>query len=123
MPLPFGLANLAFAVTNVNFFIYLGSSVVGLLPSQFILCYVGSTLKSMSDVLVNESTAKTGWLVFLFQLIIACFVMYYILTLAKLEMEKHINIDDKTTENDSINSNSCESLNNEFQSTNKLLDV
>lgn len=92
MPLPFGLANFAFAITNVNFLTYLISSIIGLLPSQIILCYVGSTLKSMSDVIVNASTAKTAWLVFIIQLIIACFVMLWILNMAKLELNKHINI-------------------------------
>jgi protein maelstrom len=56
MPLPFGLANALFAVTDVDFFIYILASVIGLVPSQLILCYMGSTLKSMSDVLANEKT-------------------------------------------------------------------
>lgn len=107
MPLPFGLANLAFSVTNVNFSTYIISSVIGLLPSQLILCYVGSTLKSMSDVLVNENTAKTGWIVFLIQLIIAFFVMFYILRAAKLELHKHIRIEENKVDND-ISNNSDE---------------
>jgi len=99
MPLPFGLANLAFAVTNVKFGIYILASAVGLLPSQLIICYMGSTLKSMSDVLANESTAKTASFVFVFQLIIAIFVMYYILHAAKIELQKHIDNDNKIDEN------------------------
>lgn len=123
MPLPFGLANLAFAITNVDFSTYLVSSVIGLLPSHLILCYVGSTLKSMSDVLINENTAQTGWLVFVLQLIIACFVMYYILNLAKTEMEKHINSDKEINENDTdTNELINDTASNEF-SINKLLDV
>jgi len=93
MPIPFGLANLAFAITKVNFLTYLLSSLAGLLPSQLILCYVGSTLKSMSEVLANESTTKTASFVFVLQLIIACFVMYYILTAARAELQKHIDND------------------------------
>lgn len=91
MPIPFGLANTLFAVTEVNFKIYILASVVGLIPSQLILCYMGSTLKSMSDVLANEKTAQTAYFVFLVQLVIAIVVLYYILSLAKQELEKHLN--------------------------------
>ena len=91
MPIPFGLANALFAVTEVNFKIYILASVVGLIPSQLILCYMGSTLKSMSDVLANEKTAQTAYFVFVVQLIIAVVVLYYILNLAKQELEKHLN--------------------------------
>jgi len=91
MPLPFGLANALYAVTDVDFRIYILASVIGLIPSQLILCYMGSTLKSMSDVLANEKTAQTAYLVFIIQLLIAIIVLYYILNLAKMELEKHMN--------------------------------
>lgn len=91
MPLPFGLANALYAVTDVDFRIYILASVIGLIPSQLILCYMGSTLKSMSDVLANEKTAQTAYLVFIIQLVIAIMVLYYILNLAKMELEKHMN--------------------------------
>ena len=99
MPIPFGLANLAFAITNVNFITYILSSVVGLLPSQFLFCYVGSTLKSMSEVLANDSTTRTATVVFTIQLIIACFVMYYIFSAARIELQKHIDHDENINEN------------------------
>jgi protein maelstrom len=90
MPIPFGLANTVFAVTDVCFRKYLMASVIGLVPSHIILCYMGSTLKSMTDVLVNENTAKTAYLVFVVQMIIAVLVMYYILKAAKHELNKHL---------------------------------
>ena len=93
MPVPFGLANAVFAVADVNLFKYILASVVGLMPSQLILCYIGSTFKSMSDVLVNQNTGRTATLVFLVQLVIAFGVMYYILKAAKIEINKHLNIE------------------------------
>ena len=51
---------------------------------------MGSTLKSMSDVLANESTAKTATFVFFIQLVIAIGVMFYILQAARNELNQHI---------------------------------
>lgn len=90
MPLPFGLTNTLFSVTDVGFKKYMIASTIGLMPSELILCYMGSTLKSMSDVLVNEKTAKTAYLVFIVQLFIAAGVLYYILKAAKKEINKHL---------------------------------
>ncbi len=124
MPLPFGLANFAFAITRVDFFTYLTSSMIGLLPSQIILCYVGSTLKSMSDVIVNASTAKTAWLVFIVQLIIACFVMLWILNMAKLELNKQISINEiDKAESGTHNGNGSKIDSSDLKSTKLLLEV
>lgn len=106
MPIPFGLANALFAVTDVQFSRYMLASIIGLIPTQVIICYMGSTLKSMSDVLANESTAKTATFVFFVQLVIAIGVMFYLLQTARIELNKHI-----------IKSN----LNNNSSSNNLLL--
>lgn len=90
MPIPFGLANTLFAVTDIDFKKYMIASIVGLIPTQIILCYMGSTLKSMSDVLANESTAKTATFVFFVQLVIAIGAMFYILQAARFELNRHI---------------------------------
>lgn len=90
MPIPFGLANTIFALTDIDFRKYILISIAGLVPTHLILCYIGSTLKSMSDVLENDSTARTASFVFVLQLILAVVVMYYLLHAAKLELDKHI---------------------------------
>lgn len=90
MPIPFGLANTLFSVTDVQFKKYMIASLLGLMPTQLILCYMGSTLKSMSDVLLNDDTAKTASLVLIVQIIIAIGAMYYILNAAKHELDKHL---------------------------------
>lgn len=99
MPVPFGLANTLFSVTDVDFKKYMIASIIGLMPSELILCYIGSTLKSMSDVLVNEKTAKTAYLVFIVQLFIAAGVLYYILRAAKTEINKHLENNEFTSPN------------------------
>lgn len=99
MPVPFGLANTLFSVTDVDFKKYLIASTIGLMPSELILCYIGSTLKSMSDVLVNEKTAKTAYLVFIVQLFIAAGVLYYILRAARNEINKHLDNNDFKSSN------------------------
>ena len=90
-PIPFGLQNAIFAVSvnHIELFyyhniiiIYLiislqGSSIgipqymlataLGLLPTQVINVYLGSTLRSMQDVLTDDNTATTGYIVFSIQ--------------------------------------------------------
>lgn len=43
------------------------ASALGLLPAQIINIYLGSSLRSMQDVLEDRSTAATGYVVFCFQ--------------------------------------------------------
>lgn len=43
------------------------ASALGLLPAQIINIYLGSSLRSMQDVLEDRSTAATGYIVFCFQ--------------------------------------------------------
>ena len=40
------------------------ATVVALLPTELINVYVGSTIRSMEDVLNDEGTALTGYIVF-----------------------------------------------------------
>lgn len=46
---------------------YIAASATGLFPTQVINVYLGSTLRSMEDVLTDDSTASTGYLVFAVQ--------------------------------------------------------
>lgn len=109
MPIPFGLANALFSVTDVQYRKYIVVSTLGLLPTHLIITYMGSTLKSMTDVLANESTARTASLVFIAQLFIAVGVMYYLLNTAKHELDKHLD-----------NKNGVSSVNNDLDKTDLL---
>jgi protein maelstrom len=51
-------------VSNINTKEYIIATVFGLFPAQIINVYLGSTLRSMEEVLSNKSTAATGFIVF-----------------------------------------------------------
>lgn len=92
VPLPFGLANTLFALTNVGYLKYILSSCIGLIPSQLLTCYIGSTLKSLSDaILVNSKAAKTASFIFIVQFIFIFIFMFYLFKLARAEFEKQLN--------------------------------
>ncbi|KAF4527924.1 hypothetical protein B566_EDAN016586 [Ephemera danica] len=52
-PIPFGLQNTIFAVSSVSPCVYLTASMSGLLPTQLINVYLGSTLRSMEDIVIG----------------------------------------------------------------------
>lgn len=45
------------------------ATALGLLPTQIINVYLGSTLRSMQDVLTDDNTASTGFVVFSIQVL------------------------------------------------------
>ncbi|KPI97179.1 Transmembrane protein 64 [Papilio xuthus] len=65
-PIPFGVQNTIFAVSEVGGCSYHVATLLGLLPAQVINVYLGSTLRSMHDVL--HESHLTGYIVFAFQL-------------------------------------------------------
>ena len=48
---------------------YSAASAVGLGPTAILNCYMGSTLRSMEDVLSDGSNATTGYIIFAIQVI------------------------------------------------------
>ncbi|XP_057323814.1 transmembrane protein 64 [Microplitis mediator] len=85
-PIPFGLQNTIFAVSNISGLRYHIASAIGLLPAQLINVYLGSSLRSMQDVLQDKSTAATGYIVFCFQIIIGVSLMVYVVQKARREL-------------------------------------
>ncbi|XP_037904596.1 transmembrane protein 64 isoform X2 [Hermetia illucens] len=69
-PLPFGLQNTIFGISSVDAKSYHLGTLLGLLPAQAINVYLGSTLRSMHDVLNDHKTAITGYIIFAVQLLI-----------------------------------------------------
>ncbi|XP_003489679.1 transmembrane protein 64 [Bombus vosnesenskii] len=86
-PIPFGLQNTIFAVSNMGGIRYHIASALGLLPAQIINIYLGSSLRSMQDVLEDRSTAATGYIVFCFQILIGISLMVYVLQKARRELQ------------------------------------
>lgn len=46
---------------------YVGASALGLFPTQLISVYLGTTVRSMEEVLVDENTAHVGYGVLILQ--------------------------------------------------------
>jgi len=89
-PVPFGLQNAVFSVSNLPCSRYLGASVIGLFPTQCINVYMGSTLRSMEEVLTNEDTVRAGWLLLVAQLVVSAAVAIFVVRKARAELERNL---------------------------------
>jgi len=89
-PVPFGLQNAVFSVSNLPCGRYLGASVLGLFPTQCINVYMGSTLRSMEEVLTNEDTVRAGWLLLVAQLAVSAAVALFVVRKARAELERSL---------------------------------
>ncbi|XP_067055399.1 transmembrane protein 64-like [Acropora muricata] len=84
-PVPFGLQNGLFAVTNVSISKYVTSSTIGLLPTQALNTYMGSTFRSLEDVVQDQSGS---YIVLFIQFIISILLMTYVIRRARNELNK-----------------------------------
>ena len=87
-PVPFGLQNAVFSVSNLSLPRYITASVLGLLPTQTLNVYLGSTLRSMEEVLTNSEHMLTGWVILLVQLVITLLVGVLIVRSARQELDR-----------------------------------
>lgn len=87
-PIPFGLQNAVFSITDVSLPNYLVASSVGLLPTQLLNSYLGTTLRTMEDVIAEQSIS--GYLVFSLQIIISIGLMFYVVHRAQVELNAAI---------------------------------
>jgi len=85
-PIPFGLQNGLFAITNMRIHKCLLASVIGLLPTQTLNTYIGSSLRTMEDILKHHSIGDYFLLVI--QLGISAFLMWYVIRRARHELNK-----------------------------------
>lgn len=85
-PIPFGLQNTIFGVSNVHKHSYYLGTLIGLLPAQLINVYIGSSLRSMHDVFTNHSTAWASYGVFGFEICIGIVLMAYVVHRARQEL-------------------------------------
>ncbi|MBN3315283.1 TMM64 protein, partial [Atractosteus spatula] len=87
-PIPFGLQNAVFSITDVSLPNYLVASSVGLLPTQLLNSYLGTTLRTMEDVIAEQSVS--GYLVFSLQIMISIGLMFYVVHRAQVELNAAI---------------------------------
>ncbi|XP_019507174.1 PREDICTED: transmembrane protein 64 [Hipposideros armiger] len=87
-PIPFGLQNAVFSMTEISLPSYLMASSVGLLPTQLLNSYLGTTLRTMEDVIAEQSVS--GYFVFCLQVIISIGLMFYVVHRAQVELNAAI---------------------------------
>nr|XP_022907202.1 transmembrane protein 64-like [Onthophagus taurus] len=90
-PIPFGLQNVIFALSNVNTQIYHFASCIGLFAGQFMGVYVGSTLRSMQDVLENQHFSTGTYIFAGAQLVLAAGLIVWFGAKARSELLKALN--------------------------------
>ena len=72
-------------MTNVSYSKALLGSVTGLLPTQLLNTYMGSTLRNMQEVLADRAD---GYIVLAAQVIFSIVLMLYLLKKARNELAK-----------------------------------
>lgn len=74
-----------FQATHVKLLKYVISSSLGLLPTQALNAYMGSTLRSLEDVMSEQSG---GYIVLFAQVVIGILLMSYVIRRARRELNK-----------------------------------
>ncbi|XP_065362508.1 uncharacterized protein LOC135955984 [Calliphora vicina] len=87
-PIPFGIQNAIFGVSTINSKVYHTATFLGLLPAQLINVYLGSTLRSMHEVLNNHGTAVTGYISFGVEVICGVALMFWVVQKARKELSE-----------------------------------
>ncbi|XP_019374866.1 PREDICTED: transmembrane protein 64 [Gavialis gangeticus] len=87
-PIPFGLQNAVFSITDLSLPNYLMASSVGLLPTQLLNSYLGTTLRTMEDVIAEQSVS--GYFIFSLQIVISIGLMFYVVHRAQVELNAAI---------------------------------
>jgi hypothetical protein len=75
-------------ITDLSLPNYLMASSVGLLPTQLLNSYLGTTLRTMEDVIAEQSVS--GYFVFCLQIIISIGLMFYVVHRAQVELNAAI---------------------------------
>ncbi|KAK7469593.1 hypothetical protein BaRGS_00036383 [Batillaria attramentaria] len=89
-PIPFGLQNALFSLSDMGQIRYLVASLVGLIPMAVLYCYVGSTLRSMEDVLSDHDNQFTGYLILGGQILFTAVLLVFVVRKARLELKKTV---------------------------------
>ncbi|XP_061198393.1 transmembrane protein 64-like [Saccostrea echinata] len=89
-PIPFGLQNGLFSLTDIPLLSYCAASTIGLLPTTVLNCYMGSTLRTMSDVLTDQSNQATGYLILSVQILLTVVLLWFVIRKARSELKKTV---------------------------------
>uniref|UniRef100_A0A1B0A2D9 Uncharacterized protein n=1 Tax=Glossina pallidipes TaxID=7398 RepID=A0A1B0A2D9_GLOPL len=75
-------------ISSINPRVYHTATFLGLLPAQMINVYLGSTLRSMHEVLSNHGTAITGYISFGVEVICGVVLMCWVVHKARKELSQ-----------------------------------
>ncbi|KFU96223.1 Transmembrane protein 64, partial [Chaetura pelagica] len=75
-------------LTDLSLPNYLMASSVGLLPTQLLNSYLGTTLRTMEDVIAEQSVS--GYFIFSLQIVISIGLMFYVVHRAQVELNAAI---------------------------------
>lgn len=87
-PIPFGLQNTIFALSNVNTGVYHIASLIGLFPTQVLAVYLGSTLRSIQDIWEHKHISSSAYVIIILQLVIDASMMFWVAYRARKELMK-----------------------------------
>ncbi|XP_030572963.1 transmembrane protein 64 [Drosophila novamexicana] len=87
-PIPFGLQNVIFGISSIKARDYHLATFLGLLPAQTINVYLGSTLRSMHEVLNDHNTKLTGYISFVIEVICGLALMFWVVHKARKELSE-----------------------------------
>ncbi|KAH8405277.1 hypothetical protein KR222_001674, partial [Zaprionus bogoriensis] len=97
-PIPFGLQNVIFGISSIKARDYHMATCLGLLPAQTINVYLGSTLRSMHEVLNDNDTKVTGYISFVFEVICGVALMFWVVQKARKELSETLLTSDYTND-------------------------
>ncbi|WAR12133.1 TMM64-like protein [Mya arenaria] len=89
-------------LTDISLMSYVSASTLGMLPTAILNCYMGTTLRSMNDILTDETNQATGWIVLVIQILFTIALMYFVVRKARVELKKTVEDDDKHLSNKGI---------------------
>lgn len=94
-PMPYGLQNGVFALTNISIVKYTLATIVGLLPTQALNTYFGTTLRNIKDVVTNDGES---YMIFTFQLLVSIVLMIFVTRVARKEINRNLECADRDLE-------------------------
>ncbi|KAK3772890.1 hypothetical protein RRG08_024075 [Elysia crispata] len=95
-PIPFGLQNALFSLSSMPLIKYLIASVGGLIPMTLLNCYMGSTLRTMQDLMNDDSNRMKGVFIFGGQILITVILLWFVVRKARIELKKTMDESDKS---------------------------
>lgn len=99
-PIPFGLQNGLFSLSDIPTRHYVAASNIGLFPTQVLNCYIGSTFHSAEDIFTRDGDSWFSYLVFIVQLSIGIALLTFVIRHARRELAKALQ---SSTENPESN--------------------